>query len=213
MKLRLAAIGMIVFLAVGSARAIVITNDINFDDQPGGLVPVTTQYQYEGVTFDAQTLSAADGSLTPYYPPNSYPIVVVPLDFTYVLASADGGVFTSAGAYVTGYGNTILDAYDAANNLVGSATVLGPNTFLSKGTPNQFESVSAPNIAYVTFSNSFSPYTFTVDDFTYTYTGTPPVVMQSSTPLPEPLLGTSLLLACLAGIRTLQAKRVQPIVA
>jgi hypothetical protein len=211
MKIRLAAIGLTVLMAAGVAKAITITNDINFDNLAGGDVPVTTQYQSEGVTFDAQTLSEADGSLDYlYYPPNSYPIVVAPLDFSYVLASADSGVFTSAGAYVTGYGNTILNAYDSSNNLLATATVDGPNLNYF-GTPNQFESVSAPDIAYLTFSNTYGPGFMTVDDFTYTYTGTPPA--SSSVPLPAPLWGASLLLLGLGGFRAMRAMTPRAVMA
>ena len=72
------------------------------------------------------------------------------------------------GGYITGNTAITLTAYNSNNNVPGSQSTPAAN-YLGSGTgylPNIYLSVSAPNIAYVTFHDTGD--SFTLDDFSLT---------------------------------------------
>jgi hypothetical protein len=92
---------------------------------------------------------------------------------------------TFVDAWYTSNGALSLNAYDAADNLL--ATTTSPGNYPAK---NTLISVSAPDIAYVTFYNG-NMNSLTLDDFGYT-------------PVPEP---TVLVLLAVGGVAVLRRRR------
>jgi len=93
----------------------------------------------------------------------------------------------SVSGYFTYSARLVVNAYDAANALVASATSAFGNNMLASGapgsSPNEFLSVAAPAIVRVTLTGDPGGGSFTLDDLSYTEAGV--------TSVPEP--GTGLL--------------------
>lgn len=152
---------------------------INFDSLSDGEI-VDDQFVGLGVDFNGlASILDINTSLNPPFPPQSGTNVIYDdpnLSSGTIQANAIGDFWSSAGAYVTGNTNVTLTAYDIGNNILGTDSTGGSN-FVGAGTgllPNIFLSVTANDIAYVTFSDSGN--TYTVDDFTFV-----------SSAIPEPL--------------------------
>jgi hypothetical protein len=152
----------------------------------GDATPLINQYAGLGVSFANATILTAGMSLNEFdFPPKSGSNV----------ASDDGGpmvlTFSTSASFVGGYftyGEPLtLQAFDSSNNLVASAFSVFSANFVSSGNPpNEFLSLSAPNIARVTITGDPAGGSFTLDNLTFT-------------PIPEP--STFLLLG--AGIATI----------
>ncbi len=132
---------------------------------------ITNQYLGLGASFTAPeaTILTLGGSLNPAFPPFSGINVI--FDTTgqggSIRIDAAGPEWTMAGGYVTGNLVVMITAYDSMGNSLGSSSTQGPN-YIGAGTgfaPNEFISVSAPNIAYIEFMDGGN--TYTVDDFTF----------------------------------------------
>jgi len=156
-------------LLVGvSAHSAVV---IDFESPADGTI-LTTEYSAQGVNFSGAAILNESGTLNPEFPPHSGNQVVYDyLDGT-ITASAVGSLWSSAGGYITGNTAITLEAYDSANNLLGSVSTSGAN-YIGSGNdnPNIFLNVQADGIAYVKFHDTGN--TFTLDDFQFT-------------PVPEP---------------------------
>jgi hypothetical protein len=179
---------------------------IDFEDyQTGGNI-VTDQYGSLGVIFaGAATLSSADNSLnSSAFPPRSGNTVLYDYQVpgAGITATAVGNFWTQVGGYITGNTKITLEAYDSANNLLGSVSTLGRNIdFMGAGDPiplppydlpNTYLSISAPGIAYVRFHDGGN--SFTLDDFTFAPNGD--AIPQIVASVPE--TGSTLLLCLLA---------------
>lgn len=171
----------ILILAAGSAQA-----DMTIDfESLGDLVGVDDQFLGFGADFNglAQILSESTGSLvSSLFPPHSGDKVIWNYDpvnklITDLRVDAVGPEWRMAGGYVTGVGNVTLTAYDSSGSVLGTPSFTGGANIVGYGTPpNKLLSVSAANIAYVIFSPD-SPYTFTVDDFTFNPVPVPAAVL------------------------------------
>ena len=102
-----------------------------------------------------------------------------------------GGIWTSAGGYITGNTAITLSAYAADNSLLGSTATPGAN-YVGAPTgflPNIFLSLAFPNIDHVIFSDGGN--SFTLDDFTFNPNG-------GAVPEPASVLCWGLIALCAA---------------
>jgi len=160
-----------VFIALGTggaAQAVVI----DFETLPPDFAIVDNQFLELGVDFNGLASTATLGSfLNPSFPPFSGDTVIFDdpsLSSGTLRMDSVGSLWSMVGGYVTGNRNVTLTAFASDNSILGTSSTGGPN-FVGAGTgllPNIFLSVTAANIAYVTFQDEGN--TYTIDDFTFT---------------------------------------------
>jgi len=169
---------LIIICAVGmllmKAAPAVANVTIDFESL-ANLEVVDNQFLALGADFNgsASVLSKSEGWLSDDFPPHSGDKVIYDYPESTIKVDAVGTLWTMAGGYVTGNNNITLTAYDSADSVLGSDSTGGAN-YMYSGTgipPNKLLSVSAPGIAYVTFSDSGCSYT--IDDLTFTPVHTP----------------------------------------
>jgi hypothetical protein len=132
---------------------------------------VDNQFLGLGADFNGSTsVLSSGGLLNPLFPPYSGDKVIYDdpsLGIGIIRIDAVGPLWCMAGGYVTGNSNVTLTAYASDSSVLGTDSTGGAN-YIGAGTgllPNIFLSVSAPNIAYVEFSDGGNSYT--VDNFTF----------------------------------------------
>lgn len=168
-KLSLAAAGAILLtLGVGRAAQAAV---INFDSLSTGDM-VDNQFLDLGVDFNgtATVLTAGNG-LNPAYPAFSPNNIVYNFPPSTIRIDAVNSLWQNVGAYITGSENITLTAYSSENTVLGMMSTGGSN-FLDAETgllPNIFLNITAPNIAYVKFTNMGDQVgnSFTLDNFTF----------------------------------------------
>jgi len=171
-NLSIAAVGT-VFLTLGAGKAAQAAV-INFDSLSPAEV-VDNQYVDVGVDFNgnASVLSIGAGLNEASFPPASGRNVVyndpVLTSSSDIRVDAVGLLWQSVGAYITGNDSVTLTAYTSDDSIVGTASTGGAN-YVGATTgllPNIFLSITAPDIAYVTFTDEKTGNSYTLDDFTY----------------------------------------------
>jgi hypothetical protein len=153
----------------GKCRASII---IDFEDR-ADMETVTMQYNGLGASFtNAQALTAGLSLNEFEFPPHSGTNVVANTAATLRVDSV-GLEWSSVGGYLTGSSIVTFTAFAADNSVLGTASTAGPNTSSGSFPPNEFLSLSFPNIDYVTFSG---PSDFSLDDFTFQQAAPPGAV-------------------------------------
>jgi hypothetical protein len=167
---------------------------INFESH-GDLDSVTTQHP--GLTFTNAVALTAGVSLNEFdFPPHSGSNVV--FDAGGVMRIDFNEPVSNVGGYFTYAAPLLLQASDAAGNLLGSiSSLFVSNTVGSGGSSNEFIALAFSNIASVTFSGDVLGGSFVLDDLTYTPGGAAP-------PVPEP--GT-LILMLTGGLGLMRLRR------
>jgi hypothetical protein len=158
-------------LALAGANTVIAAPTIVIDfESLADLAVVDNQFLALGADFGGTaSVLRAGSSLNPSFPPKSGSNVIYDdpyLGSGIIRVDAVGSLWAMAGGYVTGNRNVTLTAYSSGGSVLGTALTGGAN-FIGSGTgllPNIFLSVTAPNIAYVEFSDSGN--TYVVDDFT-----------------------------------------------
>ena len=158
-------------LALAGANTVIAAPTIVIDfESLADLAVVDNQFLALGADFGATaSVLRAGSSLNPIFPPKSGSNVIFDnpqLGSGIIRVDAVGSLWAMAGGYATGNTDVTLTAYSAGGSVLGTASTGGAN-YIGSGTgllPNIFLSVTAPNIAYVEFSDTGN--TYTVDDFT-----------------------------------------------
>ena len=128
--------------------------------------PLTNQYSSLGLTFSNATVISAGISLNELdFPPHSGTNVAFddggPINLNFEFPA------TFVGAYFTYLQPLTIDAFNSHGQLVASAiSIYSANDVSSGNPPNEFLSVSASDIADVTFTASPIGGSFTMDDLT-----------------------------------------------
>jgi hypothetical protein len=165
---RLASLFAIVLILLATqARADTATYTLNFDSFSDS-TPLTTQYTSLGITLSEATVISAGISLNEFdFPPHSGTNVVFDDGSPITLAFSFPTSFV--GAYFTYLQPLTVDAYGSGGQLLASSTsAFSANDVSSGNPPNEFLSVSAPDIADVTITASPTGSSFTMDDLTFT---------------------------------------------
>lgn len=157
---------------------------INFE-QYSEYTQITNQYAGEGVTFTNALQLVAPNYDYFDFPPTSGNGVITNDPGDPITATFSVPVNSVSGFYADPYG-VVVTAYNAANGVLGTFDGAG-----IIGADNEFTISSSSDIAYITISDLYGiPDDETVDDLSYSFTSTTPVI-------PEPgsfvLLGTGLL--------------------
>ena len=152
--------------------------------------------QIAGLTFSHAVVLTAGVSLNgSEFPPHSGVNVV--LDLGGPLSIAFASPETSVGGFFTYAQFLELDVYDASNTFLGSVNSTFSDNFVSSGNPpNEFLSLSFPNISKLVITGDPSGGSFVLDDLQFS---------DGSASVPEPL-SISLLGAGLLGLVSLRRR-------
>lgn len=180
-------------LALASANANAVTIDF---DSLADLETLTTQFT--GITFANATALKAGFSLNEVeFPPHSGTLVIsdegAPIDVRFATP------VTQASAYFTYFAPLTLTAFDALDNVLGSAVSAFTNNLALSGDPDSsanelLQLAFASGISRLMLAGDPAGYSFVVDDLSYT-----PLAQ----PMPEPV--TAALVAI--GLAGLLARR------
>jgi hypothetical protein len=193
---------ILVLLAMVSLVPSSWANTVTTIDFEGLIEGTAVTNQFSGLTFSNSTVLTAGSSLNEIdYPPKSGTNVIYD----------DGGPITisfstpvlEVGAYLNYTQAITLQAFDAANNLLGSDSTLYSTNLVSTGdpgsSPNEFLQLNfAGGISMVTFTGDPAGGTFTLDDLTITAAQT--------NQIPEPST-LALMLGAIASIEKLRRRR------
>lgn len=191
---------LVLFLALVLSRCASGETVITFDDLGNtgtNGVLLTNQYDSFGADFGGTATVCTVGNYNSVlYPPYSGSNVALNTS-QQIVVTAVGGTWSYAGGYVTTAlpGPDVLSAYNASGTLLATDSFDGPNTPNQSGTPNTYLSVSAPDIAYVTFRDQGGyAYYETLDNFTFDPSADPD---PATAPLPSAAYGGLALLGAL----------------
>jgi len=150
-----------------AVRADGTTFTLNFDAFADS-TPLTTQFSSLGITFSEATVITAGESLNELdFPPYSGTNVAFDDGSPIMLAFSLPASFV--GAFFTYLEPLTIDAFDASHALVATTTsAFSANDVLSGNSPNEFLSVNAEGIAYVSITGDPAGASFTMDDLSFT---------------------------------------------
>jgi hypothetical protein len=173
-RITLALVSLAVLLPAGRARGDTYVLDFeSFSDS----TPLTNQYSSLGLTFSNATVISAGISLNEFdFPPYSGTNVAFdeggPINLSLEFPA------TFVGAYFTYLQPLTIDAFNSGGQLVASAiSIYSANDVSSGNPPNEFLSVSASDIADVTFTASPIGGSFTMDDLSLTIPEPSPLLL------------------------------------
>jgi hypothetical protein len=173
---------ILVLLAMVSLAPLTWAGTVTVIDFEGLIEGTSVTNQYSGMTFSNSTVLTAGSSLNEIdYPPESGTNVIFddggPISMTFSTP------VLGVGAYLNYTQSIELQAFDSADNLLGSASTLYSTNLVSTGdpgsSPDEFLELSfASAISKVTFTGDPAGGTFTLDDLTIT--------AAESSQIPEP---------------------------